>query len=76
MALEAEFKWFLDHQDELVTKYEGKYVVIKDGGVLGAYETQLKRSGNRSRQGTRLEHSLCNSALPGMPATRRHSTRW
>lgn len=40
--LEAEFKYFLNNQDELVAKYRGKFVVIKDGKVLDAYDTQLQ----------------------------------
>ncbi len=37
MALEPEFEYYKDHQDELVEKYRGQFVVIKDGEVLGAY---------------------------------------
>jgi hypothetical protein len=40
--LEREFKYFIDHQDELVDKYKGKFVVIKADRVLGAYESQLE----------------------------------
>lgn len=42
MKLEAEFKWYLAHQDELVTKYNGRYVVIKGEAVLGAYDTDIE----------------------------------
>ncbi len=38
--LEKEFKYYRDHQDELVTKYNGKYVVIKGDKVIGIYDTQ------------------------------------
>jgi hypothetical protein len=37
MALEPEFAYYRDHQAELVAKYQGQFVVIKDGVVLGAY---------------------------------------
>lgn len=40
--LEQEFNYYLDHQDELVKKYNGKYVVIKDLEVIGAYDTELE----------------------------------
>ena len=39
--LHDEFEFYLSHQDELVEKYDGKYVVIKDGEVLGAFEDEL-----------------------------------
>lgn len=34
------FKYYLEHQVELVAKYEGKYLVIKDNEVVGVFETQ------------------------------------
>lgn len=37
MALESEFAYYREHQGELVAKYDGQFVVIKDGAVLGAY---------------------------------------
>lgn len=40
-TLKAEFQYYLDHQDELVRQYEGKFVVIKGGNVLGAYDDEL-----------------------------------
>ena len=39
-VLENEFKWYLDNQEELLTKYNGKYVVIKDQQVIGAYDSE------------------------------------
>ena len=33
------FEYCLDNQDELVKKYEGKYLVITAEGVQGAYDT-------------------------------------
>jgi hypothetical protein len=40
-SLRDEFQFYLDHQDELLKKYEGKYIVIKNGEVLGAYDNEL-----------------------------------
>ena len=37
MALESEFAYYREHQAELVAKYTGEFVVIKDATVLGAY---------------------------------------
>jgi hypothetical protein len=39
--LQKEFQFYLDHQDELVKKYDGKFIVIKGGKVLGAYDDEL-----------------------------------
>lgn len=41
-SLKADFEWFLEHQPELVTRYNGRYVVIKDRAVLGAYDTDIE----------------------------------
>lgn len=40
--LEREFKYYLDNQKELIEKYNGKYVVIKEARVLGVYDSELK----------------------------------
>ncbi|MGH7703100.1 MAG: DUF5678 domain-containing protein [Gemmatimonadales bacterium] len=39
--LKREFEYYLAHQDELVKEYNGKFVVIKNQGVIGAYGDQL-----------------------------------
>jgi hypothetical protein len=39
VKLEKEFNYFLNNLDELVEKYKGKYIAIKDENVLGAYDT-------------------------------------
>jgi hypothetical protein len=38
--LRNEFKYYLSHQPELVKKYNGKYIVIKDQVVIGAYDQE------------------------------------
>jgi hypothetical protein len=37
--LEKEFKYYLDNQDELVKKYNGRTLVIVDNEVVGDYAT-------------------------------------
>jgi hypothetical protein len=37
--LEAEFQYYRDHQAELVAQYDGRFVVIRDDAVVGAYPT-------------------------------------
>jgi len=39
--LKKEFEYFLAHQEELVKMYEGKFVVIKDQHILGAYDSEI-----------------------------------
>ena len=40
--LEKEFEYYLNHQDELVEKYNGKFIVVKNSEVIGAYDSELK----------------------------------
>jgi len=40
--LEEEFQYYIDKQDELVKKYNGKYIVIKNCKVIDAYDSQLE----------------------------------
>jgi len=35
--LEDDFKFFVDHQDELAREYVGQYLIIKDKQVVGHY---------------------------------------
>ncbi len=39
-SLQKAFQYYLDHQDKLVKKYNGQFIVIKDGKVLGAYDDE------------------------------------
>jgi len=40
--LEKEFQYYLDHQNELANKFDGKYIVIVDNNVIGSYDTELE----------------------------------
>ena len=40
--LEREFRFYLDNQDELVKKYDGKFIAIKDCTVIGSYDTEAE----------------------------------
>ena len=40
--LEKEFQYYLDHQEELVAQYGGKYIVIKNCAVIDAYDTEIE----------------------------------
>ncbi|MEO5358274.1 MAG: hypothetical protein H7844_13405 [Nitrospirae bacterium YQR-1] len=39
-VLEKEFNYYIEHQDELVSLYNGKYIVIKNQTVLGSYNSK------------------------------------
>jgi len=39
-ALEKEFKFYTANQKSLVKQYSGKYIVIKNEQVIGAYGTR------------------------------------
>ncbi len=41
-ALEKEFNYYLEHQEELVNKYKGKFIVIKDCNVIGTYDSEVE----------------------------------
>jgi formyltetrahydrofolate synthetase len=41
-ALRTEFDYYLAHQNELVKKYNGKFIVIKNQAVIGDYESELE----------------------------------
>lgn len=40
--LEKEFDYYISHQDELVEKYNGKIIVIKDNEVIGVFDSDLE----------------------------------
>jgi hypothetical protein len=39
--LEKEFNYYLENQDELVKKYNGRFLIIKDEKIQGDFDTQL-----------------------------------
>lgn len=40
--LQKEFEYFLENQDRLVEKYDGKVVVIKNHSVIGVFDSELE----------------------------------
>jgi hypothetical protein len=55
--LEKEFKYYLEHQEELVKQYNGKFIVIKDLEVIGTYDSELEavqKSAEKHELGTFL----------------------
>ena len=40
--LKKEFRYYLEHQAELVRQYKGKFIVIKNCEVIGSYDSELE----------------------------------
>ncbi len=40
--LKEQFEFYLKNQDELVQEHDGKYIVIKDRAVIGAYDSEAE----------------------------------
>jgi len=40
--LQKEFRFYIENQEDLVKKYNGKFVVIKDQNIIGAYHDELE----------------------------------
>lgn len=39
--LKDEFHYYIDHQDEMVKQYDGKYIVLKNKKVIGVYDNAV-----------------------------------
>ena len=55
--LDKEFQYFVQHQDELVSQYNWKYIFIKDQQIIGAYTTEIEaytESSKKHKLGTFL----------------------
>lgn len=67
--LTDEFQYYLDHQDKFVEKYNGKVVVIKDGVLLGVYESELEAV-EETEKAEKLGTFLVQLVSPGDEAYR------
>lgn len=62
--LEKEFAYYLHNQSDLVKKYKGKFIVIKDDKVIGAYDSHLDAYNTTVKTET-LGTFLIQHCLPG-----------
>jgi hypothetical protein len=62
--LSAELDYYIKHQDELVAKYRGKFLVIKNGSVIGMYNSDLEAVTETSKKEP-LGTFLVQKAEPG-----------
>jgi hypothetical protein len=40
LPLESEFRFYLDHQSDLVAKHSGKVLVIKNESIIGIFDSE------------------------------------
>jgi len=62
--LKDEFKYYLDNQKELVKKYRGKFLVIKDQKIIGIYDDE-KDAYFKTQQEHELGTFLIQKCEPG-----------
>ena len=62
--LQKEFNYYLKHQVDLVAKYSGKFIVLKDEKVIGAYSSH-SQAYNTSAKKEKLGTFLIQHCLPG-----------
>lgn len=62
--LQREFEYYLAHQPEMVEKYDGKFIVIKDCKVLGVYDNELTAI-TESQKEHKLGTFLVQKVTPG-----------
>lgn len=57
MGLKEDFQFYLKNQEQLVKEHNGKVLAIKDGQLLGVYDTELQaltETGKKYEKGTFL----------------------
>lgn len=62
--LQKQLEYFKAHQDELVKKYEGKFLVIKDEKVQGVYNSEMEAYTDAKKK-LELGTFLIQQCLPG-----------
>lgn len=62
--LQRQLEYFKSNQDELIKKYEGKFLVIKDQEVQGVYSTEMEAYINAKNK-FELGTFLIQQCLPG-----------
>jgi hypothetical protein len=71
--LEREFHYYLAHQDELVREYNGKYIVIQNTTVLGAYDSEWEAVQETTKQGHALGTFFVQKCEPELEVQTYHS---
>ena len=66
-GLAKEFDYYLANQDDLVTRYDGKVLVIKNCIVLGAYDSPIEAV-SETQKAHELGTFLVQAVSPGPDA--------
>jgi hypothetical protein len=73
--LQEQFNWYIANQEELVKKYNGKVIVIKDKTVVGTYENEYEALVESEKQ-YQIGTFLIQKCSPGTEAyTQNFSSR-
>lgn len=62
--LKKEFEYFLEHQKEFADKYDGKFIVIKNQGIIGVYDSEIEAVEETSKK-EKLGTFLVQKCEPG-----------
>lgn len=62
--LEKEFQYYIDNQKELVEKYKGKYLVIKDLSVVSVHDSEIEAYSDSVKK-YELGTFLIQECMPG-----------
>jgi len=62
--LEKEFKYYIENQIEFLKKYNGKFLVIKNQEIKGAYDTK-ENAYDKATSDFELGTFLIQHCLPG-----------
>jgi len=65
--LKDEFQYYIQNQNELVSKYDGKFLVIKDQKVVGVFDNKVEAFEN-SKEKYELGSFLIQLCTPGNSA--------
>ena len=65
--LDKEFKYFLEHQDELVKRYNGRFIVIIGDNVIGDYSSEAEAYTETIKK-HKPGNFLIQECLPGQAA--------
>lgn len=69
--LENEFKYYIENQTELVKKYNGEFIVIKNQQVIGHYTTS-EQALNETQKKYELGTFLIQLCEPGEESYTQH----
>jgi len=64
-SLKEEFEYYKENQEKLVKQYNGKFIVIKNKQVLGAYEDTLIAVTETEKAGVEIGTFLVQKVEPG-----------